>query len=127
MENLDTEKACFIIAKSRQFSAKEGEVTPDWGSDGPSDQMWVTLQDTPDDPAREELLGAIHSLDEDERIELFALVLIGRGDYDVEQWEEALRESQDNPDNRTPRHLARMPMLGDHIEAGLNMLGFTCG
>jgi hypothetical protein len=124
MQNISTEKVCFIIARARQQSAKEGEVIPDWGSNSAEDDMRVVLEDNQMDASREELLGAIHSLAEDERIELLALTLMGRGD--VEDWREALRTARDNPDKRTPRHLAGMPLLGDYLEAGLDQLGFSC-
>lgn len=127
MENISSDKVCFIIAKARQFSAKEQEIFPDRGSNPADEEMRVVLQQEPGAVAQQELMGAIHALNEDERVELYALVLLGRGDYDLEQWDEAKRVSRDNPDNRSARHLSRMPLLGDHLMSGLTQLGFDCG
>lgn len=125
MQNISTEKVCFIIAKARQQNVKEAEVMPDWGSNSAEDDMRVVLEETPMDSSREELLGAIHSLAEDERVELLALTLLGRGD--VDGWREALRTAREDSDRRTPRHLAGIPLLSDYLEAGLDQLGFSCG
>lgn len=127
MQSLSTEEACFIIAKAREFSVKEAEVEPDRASNPSEEDERIVLQENPTDTSQEELVAAIRLLDDDARVELLALVLIGRGDLAAEQWNEAVTTARENPDHRTARHLADMPLLGDYIEEGLSLRGFTCG
>ena len=67
--------------------------------------------------------GSCESLNEDETVELLALVWIGEGDYDVEEWEDALADARDNPDERRPEALLSIPLLGDYLDEGLAELG----
>ena len=64
--NLPLDKVSFIILKAREFDAKEGDVDPDEGSNAIDDGQTDILTDKEDDPVREELLGAIRSLNDDE-------------------------------------------------------------
>src|ERR1043165_6024349 len=84
--NLPLDKVSFIILKAREFDAKEGDSDPDEGSNAIDDGQADILTDSGDDPVREELLGAIRSLNEDERMRLVALAWVGRGTYSKEEW-----------------------------------------
>src|SRR5437016_5957176 len=77
--DIATDKLAFIIEKAREFDVKEGDSDPDTNSDeggsNPSDDGNADiLEDKPGDGTREELLGAIRELNDDERAELIALV-----------------------------------------------------
>ena len=63
--NLPLDKVSFIILKAREYDAKEGDTDPDEGSNAIDDGQTDVLTDKNDDPVREELLGAIRSLNED--------------------------------------------------------------
>ena len=74
-----------------------------------------------DDPVREELLGAIRSLNDDERIRLVALAWLGRGTYSKEEWREAVTTARTEHSRRTAEYLLDLPLLGDYLEDGLAM------
>jgi len=82
--SISPEKAYFIVAKARQFDAKDGLTDPGSGSNASDDGMRSVLEDRVDDPVRAELISFIHDLNEDEQIDLVALTWLGRGDGDVE-------------------------------------------
>jgi hypothetical protein len=117
--NLPLDKVSFIILKAREFDAKEGDSDPDEGSNAIDDGQTDILTDTGDDPVREELLGAIRSLNEDERMRLVALAWVGRGTYDKEEWREAIATAKSEHSRRTAEYLLTMPLLGDYLEDGL--------
>ena len=77
--NLPLDKVSFIILKAREYDVKESDSDPDEGSNAIDDGETDVLTDNGEDPVREELLGAIRSLNDDERIRLVALAWIGRG------------------------------------------------
>ena len=72
---------------------------------------------------REELLGAIRALNEDERMRLVALAWLGRGTFEFDEWKEALATARTEHSRRTAEYLLTMPLLGDYLEDGLSMFG----
>ena len=76
-----------------------------------------------DDLTEEELRELIDDLNVDEAATLVALTWVGRGDYDAAEWKEALEAARNRGNARTSKYLLGMPMLADHLEAGLDALG----
>ena len=126
MLTIALEKVCYLIIKAREFDAKMEPEVPEPGDNPTDDADREILFDYPDDPTVEEIRGFLESLNEDETVELFALVLVGEGEYDLEEWEDALAESRDNPDERRPEAFLSIPLLGDYLEEGLAELGYAC-
>jgi hypothetical protein len=84
--------------------------------------MYDLLQDDPTDLSREELREEIQGLDDRQQAELVALMWIGRGDAEPEEWESTVRLAQELKDGPTPRYLLRHPLLGEHWEEGATRL-----
>lgn len=76
-----------------------------------------------DDLRSSELRGLIGDLNVDQRVELLAITWIGRGDFSAEEWEDALAEARRRNLRRIPDYLMALPMLDDHLEAGLEAIG----
>src|ERR1700761_2493597 len=92
---ISTEKVDEIIVMARQFDAKEGDSDPDEGSNAIDDGMADVLEDKPgEDAVRQELVSFINGLDEEERMNLIALAWVGRGTYDLSEWQEALETAR---------------------------------
>lgn len=113
----------FIIAKAREYDVQVPTTDEDSGSNASDDRDVDILDASIDNPTRKELVAAIQSLNEDERIELLALVWVGRGDFSAEEWEEALSTAGDRHNGREAKYLLGIPLLGDYIEEGLETLG----
>lgn len=122
---LPVEKLAFIIEKARQFDAQVDEDDPQSGSNPADDMEIAILQGTPDNPTEDELAGALANLSDDELTELLALLWVGRGDYDRESWQDAIRQAREAKNKRIVRYLVGTPMLGDLIEEGLAELGVS--
>jgi hypothetical protein len=116
-----TDKVGFIILKAREFDVKEGDSDPDEGSNPTDDGNADVLEDGADDPVREELIAAIRGLDEDARAELVALAWLGRGTYDLDEWDEAVATARGEHKRRAAEYLLSLPLLGDYLEDGLAM------
>jgi len=117
--NLPLNKIGFIILKAREYDVKESDSDPDEGSNAIDDGQIDVLTDNGDDPVREELLGAIRGLNDDERIKLVALAWLGRGTYDIEEWKEAVATAKTEHSRRAAEYLLNLPLLGDYLEDGL--------
>jgi Protein of unknown function (DUF3775) len=123
---ISPEKVCFIIMKAREFDAKEEVTEPNPGSN-PADDMDVeVLEEHEDDPVVEELTSLIGSLSEDEQIDLVALAWLGRNDYAPSDWVSVREEAAQAHNQRTAEYLLGIPQLGDFLEEGLSMLGYSC-
>ncbi len=77
------------------------------------------------DPYQEELSTFISNLDDDEQIELTALAWLGRGDYDLDTWEDALEAARDRHNDRTASYLMGIPVLPDYLSEGLAAHGVS--
>ena len=123
--SIDIDKVGFIIVKAREFDEKVADSDPDEGSNPTDDGNADILEDMMGDGTREELVGAIRELNEDERIELVALAWLGRGTYDLSEWADALQTARDEHGKRTAQYLLGLPLLGDYLEEGLAAFGET--
>jgi hypothetical protein len=117
--DLPLDKVGFIILKAREYDVKVEGSDPGTGSNPIDDGQTDILNNSPDDPVREELLGAIRALNEDERMRLVALAWLGRGTYGLDEWREALATARSEHSRRTAEYLIGLPLLGDYLEDGL--------
>jgi Protein of unknown function (DUF3775) len=117
---------CYVIAKARQFDAKEAVVEDDPGSNPSDDGFRSVLADYKDDPTEAELRQIIDDLNIDQQCELVALAWLGRGDYGKAEWSEAVRMARQRHSNHTASYLLSMPLLPDQLEDGLDAIGLSC-
>jgi hypothetical protein len=123
---ISPEKVCFVIIKAREFDAKDGVSEPDPGSNPSDDKDVSVLEDRADDPVVQEITSLINALSEDEQIDLVTLAWLGRDDYAAEDWDEVRAEAARAHNKRTAAYLLGMPQLGDFLEEGLSLLGYSC-
>ena len=122
---ISPEKIVFLIEKAREWDVKDAPTKRDPGSNPSDDGMIEVLEDHPDDPVLEEIAGLIISLNEDEQIELVALMWLGREDYEAKDWEQAKKDAAAAHNNHTARYLAGTPLLADFLASGLDKLGYS--
>lgn len=84
------------------------------------------LEDHRDDPVAQELRSFIQALSEDEQIDLVALAWLGRDDASAEDWPAVREEAARAHNQRTARYLLGTPLIGDFLEEGLSLLGYSC-
>jgi hypothetical protein len=123
--SISPEKVRYFISKAHEFDVKDGVSDPDSGSNSADDAMLDVLEDHADDPTEQELRTYIDGLTEDEQIDLVTLVWLGRGDGTVSDWDDLRAEASRLHNNRTAAYLLAKPMLGDHLEEALELLGIT--
>jgi len=123
---ISPEKVCFLIIKAREFDAKDIVTEPDTGSNPSDDRDVAVLEDHGNDPTVQEIASLINALSVDEQIDLVALTWLGRDDYTAEDWAEVREEAARQHNNRTAAYLLGTPTVGDFLEEGLSMLGYSC-
>jgi hypothetical protein len=122
----ETSNARCAHDQAREFDVKDEVTEPDPESNPSDDRDAAILEDHEDDPVLEELTSLIDSLSEDEQIDLVALAWLGRDDYGASDWPSVRAEAADAHNNRTANYLIGMPLLGDYLDEGLSMLGYSC-
>ena len=126
MLSVNPETVCFIITKAHEFHAKEGVVIPEVPNSPADDWGRQVLADHVDDHSYQEILYAINDLEPDQARELLCLMWLGRGDYEVDEWQEALRDAQDFWDPQTVSNMIATPLLADYLSEGLDLLDYGC-
>jgi hypothetical protein len=122
---ISPEKVFFIIVKAREFDVKEGDSDPDSGSNPSDDGDVDVLEDNANDPVEQELRSFINALSVDEQIDLVALTWLGREDYTAADWSFVREEATRAHNNKTATYLLGIPLLGDFLEEGLSLLGYS--
>lgn len=125
MIDLNPDTVIFIIDKSREFQAKEAVSIPEPPTTIPAGD-WATqvLALHVDDFTYQELTSTIEDLEPDQQICLVALMWLGRGDFSIDEWEEALVQARDAHNERTAKYLVATPLLSDYLEEGLSLHGY---
>ena len=122
---ISTEKVAAILTIARRFDVKDVVTDPDPGSNASDDAMSAVLEDHSDDPAMLELIAMIRALNEDEQVDLVALTWLGRGDGDLDDWEDLRAEADRAHNRRTAEYLSGIPLLSDYLEEALAQLGHS--
>jgi hypothetical protein len=99
-----------IIDKARRFHAKEEVTFPEEDPLSPAeDWAMQVLADHADDPVVQELTSTVDALEPDQQAKLVALMWLGRGDYSLDEWSEAVAQAQDEWNGRTAEYLIGTP------------------
>ena len=123
---INPEKVCYVIIKAREFDVKVPPEEPDPGSNPADEDERVVLQDYQNDPVYQELKTFIDDLNDDERLDLVALMWIGRGTYTADEWETAIDQARQSVERDTADYLLGEPLLGDFLEEGLAEFDLSC-
>jgi len=128
MLNIRPETICYIIAKSRELQAKEEVVIPDTPSSPSDDWALQVLADHSGDLGPQEIRACVEDLDAQQQAELVALMWLGRGDYDLEDWVFAVTDALERyvDQGNTAKYLLSHPMVSDDLEEGLIAHGYSC-
>ncbi len=111
-----------LILQLRAVMAQEEMVSPDSGSNPSDDEGPATLQDNPDNLLRDEIAAEIADLEPDQQAELVALMWIGRGDMEPEEWTDAVRLAAERQEGGTAAYLLSHPHVADHLDEGIDRL-----
>ena len=122
--SISPETVCYIIVKAREFDVKVPPADGDDASNPSDDREVDILEDRADDPTYLELTEALGALNEDERLDLLALLLLGRGDF--EELDEAREQAEEIETATWRSYLLGTPLLGDYLEEGLAALDISC-
>ena len=56
---------------------------------------------------------------------LVALMWVGRGDFSMDEWDDAFKEAEQNWNENTAEYLLGTPMLSDYLAEAIDQLEFA--
>ena len=128
------ETLCRLILRAREMEAQVPAQDPDEDADNVDDldddegedQALSVLEDELNSGVEEEMRATLDDLADDQLAETLALAWVGRGTYDVSEWEDACAEAADIDPESAIDELLDMPLLAAHLEAGLAAFDYSC-
>jgi hypothetical protein len=126
MLDLNPDTVCFLIARARVFHSKESVVLPDIADSPADDWGRQVLADHGDDSVFLEFKSTVEDLEPDQQQAVVALMWLGRGEFDADEWSDALDEAREGWTSDTAEYLIAHPQLADHLLEGLDLLGYSC-
>lgn len=124
MIDLNPESVRSVITHAREFQVEasmEAEEAPESLTD---DQAFERLTEYQGDERYTELRNVIEDMEPDQQRSLVALMWLGRGDYLLNEWEEALDYAAEADSVGTADYLIATPLLADYLEEGLSIQGY---
>ncbi|MEM9330820.1 MAG: DUF3775 domain-containing protein [Pseudomonadota bacterium] len=121
MLNIAPEKVAHVIVLAREFDAQ----VDSWDQVGDEEDTDSILESRSAKTISSALKTFIADLNVDEQVSLVAVTWIGRGTYEPEELSEAMETARTERVNATEDYLSGIPLLADHLEAGLDRLGFS--
>lgn len=123
---LNPDTVCQLVNMAHEFHAKEEVVLPETPLSPGDSSIMRLLADHAGDPIYQELKMAINDLEPDQQVQLVALMWVGRGDFEAQEWDEAVEAAKDAWNERTADYLIATPLVADYFEEGLSVLGYSC-
>jgi hypothetical protein len=124
MIDLNPESVANIAAHARDFQASASmqlDADPVYPID---DRDLEEVSEWTGDTAYMELRNMIDDLEPDQQATLVALMWLGRGDYEFDEWDAALEYASEASGVATSEYLIATPLLADYLLEGLSMHGY---
>ena len=118
------DKVTEIILRLRAIEVKEGATDPESGSNPVDDGATDVLVSGTEDATEMEIRSLITGLNTDERADLLALLYVGRGDMEPQDWDGAVRfaKEREAAGEGAVKELLGAPDAGDMLAEGLEAL-----
>lgn len=126
MLDVNPETVCRLVELARGFHAQEEVVIDEEPGDPGDDLLTQMLAGHAGDAALDEFRNIVADLEPDQQQQIVALLWLGRGDFSLEEWSEALEQAADNWNERTADYLIAHPLLPDYLAEGLDQHGYGC-
>ena len=118
---ISVEKVCDLIETAREIAGIVPSTAGDRTTTGDDSSLEAIEGDPDDDVRRTEAIAFIAGLNVSEQTDLLALIWLGRGDYDIAEWDDAAAEAEGRIAARDPDFMlgdaALLEYLGDGLEA----------
>lgn len=127
MLDINREIICRLIIMAREFHGQDAVIIPEEPAYPSGDWGRQMLESHREDATFQEFRSIVLDLEPDQQHQLVALMWLGRGDYTLEEWSDAVEYAAENASPNTAQYLMAHPLLADYLEEGLELHGINCG
>lgn len=124
MININPEIIRFVINTAREFQTECDNVTQD-DQVNPLEEEFDISSNSSTEHTVNVFDVVINDLEPDQQQCIVALMWLGRGDFSIDEWPDAINEARDHWSNHTASYLISTPMVADYLAEGLAMHGYT--
>jgi Protein of unknown function (DUF3775) len=122
---INPQKVCDFIETAREVAGLEPAA--DRTSDGDDSPLMTLIEPREGaDPRRREMVSFVAGLDAEEQANLLALIMLGRGDYDISEWDDALADATELIDDRSADFMIGDPALPGYLLEALEAFDEGC-
>ncbi|HEV2550556.1 MAG TPA: DUF3775 domain-containing protein [Stellaceae bacterium] len=124
---INPEKICAFIEAAREVAGLVPSTAGDATTTG-DDSRFTTMIEPVDgsDPRRREMVSFVAGLDAEEQAHLLALILLGRGDHSIEEWDDALIAARDAIDDKSADFMIGDPAPPAYLMEALEASDESC-
>lgn len=130
MLEVNPETVCFLILKAHQYDVETEAPAADGANpldDEAIEQLDARAEETPaENPVFEEMKSYIEDMNEDEQVDVVALMWLGRDGASADDWRQIRSEAARAHNEHSAEYLLGTPLLADYLSEGLNCLGYDC-
>lgn len=123
MLDLNPETVRFIIGKAHEFQT-DGDNSFAEDAANPFEMQSLEFLRTSEDATSQEFSSVVNDLEPDQQQTLVALMWVGRGDFSIDEWDEAVSQARASWSLHTAEYLLSTPLLADYLEEGLELHGY---
>lgn len=124
---INPEKVCAYIEMAREVAGLKISTAGDATSSGDDSPLESMIEERDgSDPRWREMVAFVGGLDAGEQVNLLALILLGRGDYAIEEWDDALAEARDSIEDRSADFMIGDPALPGYLLEALDAFDEAC-
>jgi hypothetical protein len=122
---INPDKVCQLIEAAQELAGRVPSTAGDRTTTG-DDSPLTFIEERDDDPTRQQMVEMIAGMNVEEQVDLLALVYIGRGDFDLATWDDALEEARTRIDVGDPDFMIGDIDLPAYLRDALDAFGKTC-
>lgn len=123
---ISTDKVCDFIEAAREIAGQVPPTTGDRTTTG-DDSKLTTIEENPtEDGRRGQMIEFVMGLNSAEQTDLLALIYLGRGDFDIDEWHDAVHEAATRIADGIPDFMIGDAALPEYLGAGLDAFGRSC-
>ncbi len=115
-----------IIIKAREINIIDDLTLPANKAELSDTEWKQSLAEYQTDESFLELKSLIRDLEPDQQLQIIATMYLGRGDFKINEWADALEQANTIPVESRADYLISKSQLADYLEEGLTILGYSC-
>jgi hypothetical protein len=123
---INSDKVCQFLEAAREVAGKIPATTGDRTSSGDDSPLTFMEDDGGQDPVHQQMVEFVGGLNVEEQVDLLALIYLGRGDFGLGEWDDALTEARDRIGAGNAEFMIGDRALPAYLEEALDAFGKTC-